>query len=55
MYTYKQQVFADFLDRKLKIRSSWESHLRSTGCTCNLSCGIAQCYLLPHASEHTPP
>ena len=38
---------------KSRYSSSWESHLRATGC--HLPYGITQCYLTPDTSEHTPP
>jgi len=33
--------------------SSWEPHLRATGC--HLPYGITQCYLPPDISERVPP
>ena len=38
---------------KGRYNSSWESHLRATGC--HLPYGITQCYLPPDTSERAPP
>ena len=38
---------------KGRYSSSWEPHLRATGC--HLPYGITQCYLPPDTSERAPP